>query len=40
VLPASIAKGDDVHYQQFLGGHDYLSLRGTFADGLIALIGR
>jgi hypothetical protein len=24
----------------FVEGHDYLSLRGTFADGLIALIGR
>jgi enterochelin esterase-like enzyme len=34
-----LAKGYDVHYQQFVGGHDYLSWRGTFADGLIALIG-
>ena len=35
-----LAKGYEVHYQQFVGGHDYLSWRGTFADGLIALIGR
>jgi enterochelin esterase family protein len=33
------AKGYDVHYQQFVGGHDGLSWRGAFADGLIALIG-
>jgi enterochelin esterase-like enzyme len=35
-----LAKGYEVHYQQFVGGHDYLSWRGTLADGLIALIGR
>ena len=35
-----LARGYDVHYQQFDGGHDNLSWRGTFADGLIALIGR
>src|SRR5215471_7741115 len=34
-----LAKGYDVHYQQFVGGHDGLSWRGTFADGLIALLG-
>ena len=34
-----LAKGYEVHYQQFVGGHDYLSWRGTFADGLIALLG-
>ncbi len=34
-----LAKGYEVHYQQFAGGHDYLSWRGTFADGLIDLIG-
>lgn len=34
-----LAKGYEVHYQQFVGGHDYLSWRGTFADGLIDLIG-
>lgn len=33
------AKGYEVHYQEFAGGHDYLSWRGTLADGLIALIG-
>jgi enterochelin esterase-like enzyme len=35
-----LAKGYEVHYQQFVGGHDYLGWRGTFPDGLIALIGR
>jgi enterochelin esterase family protein len=35
-----LAKGYEVHYQQFVGGHDYLSWRGTFADGLLALIGK
>ena len=35
-----LAKGYEVHYQQFMGGHDYLSWRGTLADGLIELIGR
>jgi enterochelin esterase-like enzyme len=34
-----LAKGYEVHYQQFVGGHDYLSWRGTLADGLIDLIG-
>jgi enterochelin esterase family protein len=33
------AKGYEVHFQQFEGGHDYLSWRGTLADGLIALLG-
>jgi enterochelin esterase-like enzyme len=35
-----LAKGYEVHYQQFVGGHDYLSWRGTLADGLLALIGK
>ena len=33
------AKGYEVHYQEFEGGHDYLSWRGTLADGLISLMG-
>ena len=33
------AKGYDVYFQEFAGGHDYLSWRGTLADGLIALMG-
>jgi len=35
-----LAKGYEVHYQQFVGGHDGLSWRGTLTDALIALIGR
>jgi enterochelin esterase-like enzyme len=34
------AKGYTVDYQQFVGGHDYLSWRGTFADGLVDLLGK
>ena len=34
-----LAKGYEVHYQQFVRGDDYLSWRGTFADGLMDLIG-
>ncbi len=34
-----LAKGYDVHFQEFAGGHDYLSWRGTLADGLMALMG-
>jgi enterochelin esterase family protein len=33
------AKGYEVHYQQFAGGHDGLSWRGALADGLITLLG-
>lgn len=33
------AKGYEVHYQQFAGGHDGVSWRGTLADGLMALLG-
>ena len=32
-----LAKGYEVHYQEFNGGHDGLSWRGTRRDGLIAL---
>ncbi|HEV2963969.1 MAG TPA: alpha/beta hydrolase-fold protein [Candidatus Angelobacter sp.] len=34
-----LAKGYEVHYQEYYGGHDFLSWRGSIADGLIALIG-
>jgi enterochelin esterase family protein len=33
------AKGYDVRYQMFVGGHEYVNWRGTLADGLIALLG-
>jgi enterochelin esterase-like enzyme len=31
------AKGYSVRYSEFNGGHDYVSWRGTFADGIIWL---
>jgi enterochelin esterase family protein len=34
-----LARGYQVHYQQFVGGHDGLNWRGTLADGLIELLG-
>ena len=34
-----LAKGYEVHYQEFDGGHDGLSWRGTLADALILLMG-
>ncbi len=34
-----LAKGYEVHFQEFIGGHEYLSWRGTLADGLISLLG-
>jgi enterochelin esterase family protein len=33
------AKGYEVHFHEFEGGHDYLNWRGTLADGLITLMG-
>ena len=34
-----LAKGYDVRYQQMASAHDYLSWRGTLADGLMFLVG-
>ncbi len=34
------AKGYDVNYVEFSGGHDYLCWRGTLADGLLALTSK
>ncbi|MFW9944859.1 MAG: alpha/beta hydrolase-fold protein [Candidatus Sifarchaeia archaeon] len=31
-------EGYSVHYHEFSGGHDYVAWRGTFADGLLALL--
>jgi enterochelin esterase-like enzyme len=31
------AKGYEVHYREFAGGHDFLSWRGALADGLLSL---
>lgn len=33
------AKGYNVYYREYAGGHDYLYWRGSFADGLLGLIG-
>jgi enterochelin esterase-like enzyme len=33
------AKGYDVVYHEFPGGHDYLTWRGSFADALLAMVG-
>jgi enterochelin esterase family protein len=35
-----LAKGYAVQYQEYVGGHDYISWRGTLADGLLALLGK
>ena len=34
------AKGYQVSYSEHPGGHDYIVWRGTFADGLLALLGK
>ena len=34
------AKGYEVFYQEFQGGHEYMSWRGTFPEGLILLVGQ
>jgi len=34
------AKGYEVDYREFPGGHDSINWRGTLADGLIALLGK
>jgi len=34
------AKGYQVQYREFNGGHEYLNWRGTFADALLALFGK
>lgn len=33
------AKGYEIHYDEFNGGHEFICWRGTFADGLLALVG-
>jgi enterochelin esterase-like enzyme len=33
------AKGQSVNCPEFCGGHDYVSWRGSFADGLTSLAG-
>jgi enterochelin esterase family protein len=33
------AKGYEVHYQEFPGGHDRLTWRGSLAEGLLSLVG-
>ena len=34
------AKGYDVTYSEYAGGHDYVCWRGSFADALVSLLGR
>lgn len=34
------AKGYDLDYREFMGGHNYLCWRGLMADGLISLLGQ
>jgi enterochelin esterase family protein len=33
------AKGYDVRYEEYNGGHDYVCWRGSIADGLTYLLG-
>ena len=33
------AKGYEVEYRDFAGGHDWVNWRGSIADGLMTLIG-
>jgi enterochelin esterase family protein len=35
-----LLKNYPVTYREFDGGHDYLWWRGSFADGLLSLIGQ
>ena len=35
-----VLKGYEVDYAEFHGGHDYICWRGSFADGLLKLIGK
>lgn len=34
-----LAKSYEVHYREFIGGHEYVNWRGTLADGLLLLMG-
>lgn len=36
---ALAARGDDTHYREYAGGHDYAVWRGSLTEGLITLLG-
>jgi len=36
---ALLGRGYEVSYAEYVGGHDYVNWRRTFADGLIAVLG-